>query len=382
MRLDFCGAARNPNAMSSVQSYRILLISTAVAPLGTGLGGGVELFVRNAVQGLQQRGHTVTVVAPESSTLDRCDRVVQIPGRLQPTAHTSQRDAPIVMPEPSVLSGMMAYAQAVQADYDIVLHFCYDWLPFYLTPFLKIPIAHYVSMGSLTDAMDAVIAQVTTAFPGTVGVCTQVQAATLPYPHTYRPIGSAVDLDRYHFCSTPDHALGWMGRISPEKGLEDAIAAAQATQIPLKILGKLENQAYWQQLQASYPHAPIEYLGFLDTQGLQAAIRTCRALLMTPKWVEAFGNVAIEALACGVPVIAYSRGGPIEIVRSGQTGWLVEPDSVEGLIDAITKIDQLDRQACRQQAEAEYSLDALAIRYEKWFHDILTESTHPDPCQV
>ena len=358
--------------MSSAQRYRVLLISTAVAPLGTGLGGGVELFVQNAVQGLQQRNHTVTVVAPETSTLSSCDRLVAIPGQLQPTAHTSQRDVPTVMPEPSVLSAMMTYAQTVQADYDIILHFCYDWLPFYLTPFFQTPIAHYVSMGSLTNAMDAVISKVTTAFPGTVGVCTQAQAATLPHPHSYRPIGSGVDLGLYHFCATPNNALGWMGRISPEKGLEDAIAAAQATQIPLKILGKLENQAYWEHLQSSYPHAPIEYLGFLDTQGLQAAIRTCRALLMTPKWIEAFGNVAIEALACGVPVLAYRRGGPTEIVRPGKTGWLVEPDNVEGLIGAIAKIDSLDRQACRQQAESEYSLEALALRYEEWFDDILT----------
>jgi UDP-glucose:tetrahydrobiopterin glucosyltransferase len=164
-----------------------------------------------------------------------------------------------------------------------------------------------------------------------------------------------------------------MGRTSPEKGLEDAIAAAQATQTPLKILGKLENRDYWNHLLASYPEAPLEYLGFLETRELQAAIRTCRALLMTPKWVEAFGNVAIEALACGVPVIAYRRGGPTEIVRHGQTGWLVEPDSVAGLVAAIAKIPELDRSACRQQAEAKYSLESLALRYEQWFQAILSE---------
>jgi UDP-glucose:tetrahydrobiopterin glucosyltransferase len=359
--------------MDAAPKYRILLVSTAVAPLGTGLGGGVELFVQNAVRGLQQRGHRLTVVAPEHSSLSSCDRLVQISGQLQPTAHTSPRDAPIMMPESSVISGMMAYAQHVQSDYDILLHFCYDWLPFFLTPFLQMPIAHYVSMGSLTDAMDAVIAQVTKQFPGTVGVCTQTQAATLPHSETYRPIGSAVDLGLYDFCAEPEQALGWMGRISPEKGLEDAIAAAQATQIPLKILGKLEDKAYWEHLRTTYPQAPIQYLGFLDTRGLQAAIRDCRALLMTPKWVEAFGNVAIESLACGVPVIAYRRGGPIEIVHQGQTGWLVEPDSVSGLVEAIANIDQLDRQACRQQAESEYSLASLALRYEEWFHDILTQ---------
>jgi UDP-glucose:tetrahydrobiopterin glucosyltransferase len=251
------------------------------------------------------------------------------------------------------------------------LHFCYDWLPFYLTPFFTTPIAHYVSMGSLTDAMDNAIGQVVKTFPGTVGVCTQAQAATLPFPERYRPIGSSVDLSLYDYCATPKPELGWMGRISPEKGLEDAIAAAQQAQLPLKILGKLENEEYWQHLQERYSDAPFDYLGFLDTRGLQAAIRTCRALLMTPKWVEAFGNVAIESLACGVPVISYRRGGPTEIIRHGETGWLVEPGSVEGLVEAIARTDQLDRAACRRQAEAEFSVEAIATRYENWFKDIL-----------
>ena len=100
-------------------------------------------------------------------------------------------------------------------------------------------------------------------------------------------------------------------------------------------------------------------------------LKTLRALLMTPRWIEAFGNVAIEALACGVPVIAYSRGGPSEIVRDGKTGFLVEPDSVPGLVSAIEKIDSLSRVACRKQAETEYSLAALGDRFEAWFNKIL-----------
>jgi UDP-glucose:tetrahydrobiopterin glucosyltransferase len=95
---------------------------------------------------------------------------------------------------------------------------------------------------------------------------------------------------------------------------------------------------------------------------------------MTPRWVEAFGNVAIEALACGVPVIAYARGGPAEIVKDGETGFLVKPDSVTGLIEAINRIDEIKRDRCRQQAESEYSLTALGDRFEVWFTKILKSS--------
>ena len=92
---------------------------------------------------------------------------------------------------------------------------------------------------------------------------------------------------------------------------------------------------------------------------------------MTPRWIEAFGNVAIEALACGVPVVAYRRGGPSEIVNHGKTGFLVEPDKVTELVKAINKIDRLDRQLCRQQAQTEYSLLALGDRFEAWFESLV-----------
>ncbi|HEY9834467.1 MAG TPA: glycosyltransferase, partial [Stenomitos sp.] len=178
------------------------------------------------------------------------------------------------------------------------------------------------------------------------------------------------DLLHYDFCAEPASWMGWMGRIAPEKGLEDAVAASQLTGIPLKIMGFLQDEFYWQQILQAYPNAPIQYEGFLSTDELPQHLRQCRALLMTPRWVEAFGNVAIEALACGVPVIAYRRGGPAEIVEEGKSGFLVEPDSVEGLVDALGKLDQIDRHACRQRVEVEYSNQAMGDRMEQWFWDI------------
>jgi UDP-glucose:tetrahydrobiopterin glucosyltransferase len=74
----------------------------------------------------------------------------------------------------------------------------------------------------------------------------------------------------------------------------------------------------------------------------------------------------MEALACGTPVVAYRRGGPAEIVRDGETGFLAEPDSVEALTTALGRIDRLERRACRNQAEREFSLAALGERAEAW----------------
>jgi UDP-glucose:tetrahydrobiopterin glucosyltransferase len=349
---------------------KLLLVSTSVGPLGSGCGGGVELTLLNISQLMVDRGHTLEVIAPKGSRLQNI-AVHEIAGALQVPAQTLVRTAPVTMPSDSVLGNMWEYVRQVQSQFDLIVNFAYDWLPFYLTPFLTTPVAHLVSMGSVSDAMDAVIEGVAVQYPHAIGVHTRTQAQTFGFSACCVPIGNGLDLTRYNFCERPDNVLCWLGRISPEKGLEDAVKACEVTGIPLKVMGHIQDQAYFEQIQRDFPKAPFEYLGFFNTDEMQAVVRQCRGLLVTPRWVEAFGNVVMEALACGVPVIAYRRGGPAEIVQAGRTGWLVEPDSVDGLITAIESLDQIDRQACRLQAEREFSLEALGDRTEAWFDAVL-----------
>jgi UDP-glucose:tetrahydrobiopterin glucosyltransferase len=349
---------------------KLLLLSTPVGALGSGLGGGVELTLRNIALELMSRGHSVDILAPRGSDMSGL-AIAQICGKLHTTAQTQGRKAPIEMPGDSVLANMWEYTRENQRKYDLLVNFAYDWLPFYLTPFLRTPIAHLVSMGSLTLAMDDVIGQTAAQFAGTIGVHSRAQAETFAFAADCRCLGNGIDLEVYDFCAEPENYLGWVGRIAPEKGIEDAIAAADRLGIPLKIWGAMPDSDYWDEICSSYADAAFTYEGFLSTQDLQKALGRCRGLLMTHKWVEAFGNVAIEALACGVPVISYKRGGPAEIVQDGVTGWLVEPDSLDGLVKAIARLPQIDRQACRQRAEAEYSMLAMGDRVEAWFYDIL-----------
>jgi UDP-glucose:tetrahydrobiopterin glucosyltransferase len=355
---------------SSSRPLKLLFVSTPVGPLGSGQGGGVELTILNMAQSLLDLGHHIEVMAPTGSQLNLPIPIHQVLGAVQIPAQSQSRQIPITLPPDSVLARMWQKAQQVQAQYDLIVNFAYDWLPFYLTPFFKTPVAHLVSMGSLNDAMDLVVGEVAQQFPHRIAVYTRTQAETFPFAAACYPLGSGLDLSLYEFCpqavANPTVSLCWLGRIAPEKALEDAVAAAQQTGIPLKILGQIQDPDYWQEIQRTFPTAPIHYLGFQTTQAMQQILRECAALVVTPRWVEAFGNVLIEALACGVPVIAYARGGPTEIIRDGQTGWLVEPDSVAGLVAAIGKLDQIDRQVCRQQAEQDYSLAAYGAKIQTW----------------
>ncbi|MFB2839200.1 glycosyltransferase family 4 protein [Floridanema evergladense] len=353
-----------------ISANKLLFISTPVGALGTGIGGGVELTLFNITKEMTRRGYKVEVIAPQGSVMQPFI-VKEISGELQIPGQTQTRTSPITMPKNSVLANMWEYARQVQAEYDLIVNFAYDWLPFYLTPFFQIPIAHLISMASYTDAMDRIIEQVATKFPGTIGVHTQTQAATFQLEQECTCLLNGLDLSIYQFCVQPSHNLAWVGRITPEKGLEDAVAAAKIAGIPLKIFGVIQDETYWQNICQDYPTETIKYMGFLSTFELQKELSKCLGLLVTSRVVEAFGNVAIEALACGVPLIAYRRGGLTEIVQEGKTGFLVEPDSVPGLVDAISRLNEIDRYACRQQAEATYSLEAMGDRVEKWFKGIL-----------
>jgi UDP-glucose:tetrahydrobiopterin glucosyltransferase len=248
-------------------------------------------------------------------------------------------------------------------------------LPFYLTPFfVTTPLAHLVSMATLSDAMDDAIIRAAKLRPRNVAMHSQAQADTFPKLATVVPVlGSGIAVDRYDMHMTADEPryLGFIGRISREKGLDDVIAAAEASGMPLKVWGLMQDRAVWDAAIAAHPAAQVSYEGFLPTDDLQAAIGGCSAIVMAPKWVEAFGNVAIEAMSTGVPVISYRRGGPAEIVTDGKTGFLVEPDDVDGLIAAIGRIDELDRVECRQRVEEEYSIPALAARVETWLEAVI-----------
>lgn len=352
---------------------RILLCSTPVGPLGSGIGGGVELTLHSLVLGLSDRGHLVEVVAPAGS-LHVGARVHQIDGHYQVSSQTEGREAPIAMPPQPVLGAMWDWVRRHQDRFDVVVNLAYDWLPFYLTPYLDVPVAHLVSMGSLNDAMDDAVARLVAARPGAAAVHSMAQAATFPQvAEQLVVVGNGIAVDRYdvHLSADEPGYLGFIGRISPEKGIDDVFALSARTGVPVKAWGLMQDHDCWEAAQARYPEAQVTYEGFLATDELQAAIGGCRAIVMTPKWIEAFGNVAIEAMACGVPVIAYRRGGPAEIVIDGETGFLVEPDDVDGLVAAVHRLDEIDRLMCRQRVDELYSTTALAERIDGWLDGVI-----------
>jgi UDP-glucose:tetrahydrobiopterin glucosyltransferase len=360
---------------------RILIASTPVGPLGSGIGGGVELTLHSLVLGLSGRGHHVEVVAPAGS-LHVGARVHQIAGSPQVPSQIVGRNVPIDMPPQPVIGAMWEFIRNHQHRFDVILNMAYDWLPLYLTPFLSTPVAHLVSMGSLNEAMDCAVNELLDARPNCAAVHSLAQAATFPgNASRFAVLANGITVQRYDFRATADQPrhLGFIGRISPEKGIDDIFAISAASGLPVRAWGLMQDPACWHAASLRCPNAQVTHEGFLTTDDLQSAIGGCTALVMTPQWDEAFGNVAIEALACGVPVVSYRRGGPAEIIDDGVTGFLVDPDDIVGVVAAIDRIRTIDRRACRRVVERRFSTEAMAERTEQWLRRVVapTGSTRP-----
>jgi len=348
---------------------RVLLVSTPMGRLGSGRGGGVELTLTNAVAGLLARGHAVTVLAGEGSRLSADCAGAQLwceAGADQLSWQHQDRQAPVTMPPDALLGRLWRRALVEQHRFDVLLNLAYDWLPLWLTPHTATPLAHLVSMGSVAEVMDGLIAELARSHPRHLAFHTAAQAADFALPDPPRLVGNGFDLERYRFQAEPEPLLGWAGRIAPEKGLEDAAAVAADLGLPLAVWGLEEDGAYARRVAAAVPAGTLQWRGFLPTDQLQAELGRCAVLLNTPKWNEAFGNVVVEALACGVPVAAYARGGPAELVQEGVTGALAVPDDRASLAAAVQRARQVHRAECRRWVETHCSQQAFAERLEAW----------------
>lgn len=173
--------------------------------------------------------------------------------------------------------------------------------------------------------------------------------------------------------------LAFIGRISPEKGIERAIAIARLFGVPLKIAAKVDRvdeQYFREQVEPLLDDPSIEFIGEIGERAKSEFLGEAQALLFPIDWPEPFGLVMIEAMACGTPVLAFRSGSVPEIIEDGITGRIVS--SVDEAILALPEVIALDRRTIRRRFEERFTAARMAKDYVNIYRKLLKSASRID----
>jgi glycosyltransferase involved in cell wall biosynthesis len=183
-------------------------------------------------------------------------------------------------------------------------------------------------------------------------------------------IHHGIRLEDFPYDPRGSEDLLFFGRIHPDKGAAEAIAAARRAGRRLIMAGIIQDQDYHnEQVVPALDECSVVFRGPVGGAARAEVLGSAHALLHLINFDEPFGLSVVEALACGTPVIAFNRGSMPELIDPGVTGFLV--DNVDAAVDAIDRVDEIDRAACRAAASARFTVDRMADRYLDLYRSLL-----------
>lgn len=187
-------------------------------------------------------------------------------------------------------------------------------------------------------------------------------------------VHNGIDLSLYPLLRSGGDDLIFLGRIHPDKGVHLAIAVARLSGRPLVIAGIIQDKTYFrEQVEPHIDNHQIRYIGPVDVPGKNALFAGAGALLHLNTIPERFGLVLAEANAAGVPVIAMNLGSCGEVIEDGRTGFLVT--TVNEAVQALERLGEIDRAACRERVQRYFSIDSMVDAYEQVYSTIFDLET-------
>ncbi|TAK30001.1 MAG: glycosyltransferase family 4 protein [Chloroflexota bacterium] len=331
-------------------------LSESVPPL---LYGGTERVVYYLTQELMRMGHDVTLFASGDS---------RTAARLVPGCPKALRLDEAVY-DPYAYAMLQLGRVFDHADEFDVIHSHLDYFTFPFTRLVRTPTL--VTPHGRLDLFD--IAPIFREYTevNLVSVSNN-QRNPLPFANWLGTVYHGIDLGDYRFGAGDGNYLAFLGRISPEKGVDLAIRVAQHVGMPLKIAAKVDaaDKAYYDSVIAPLLETDnVEFVGEVDQAAKSEFLRNAYALLFPIRWPEPFGLVMIEAMACGTPVIALTMGAAPEVIASGRTGFVC--DSYEAMVQAVCRVHEIDRRECRHHVETNFSARVMALGYEDIYRRLI-----------
>ena len=330
--------------------------------------GGTEAVVSLLVDGLVRRRHDVTLFASGDSRTEA--------SLVSTFAKSRSDDLGLTQPELLHALGCVhdAHAFDVVSDHTGALGLALS----NLTPTPFVNTVH----GTLAGEAGALYRRVCEVTPGAALVSlTESHRSTAPDLPWTATIPNAIALHD-HPCRSGrgGEYLFWLGRMSADKGPVNAIEVARASGMPMLLAGKVRGaaeQKYFDEEVQPLLGGGIDYVGEIDLQERVRLLHGARALVNPLAWDEPFGLVMVEAMACGVPVIATPRGSVPEIVVDGITGWIAS--TVADMAAAVERCAEIDPRECRAVAERHYSPERMVGDYVDAFHHVIERSGRAIP---
>lgn len=338
---------------------RIAQIAPPWTPVPPPLYGGIELVVDRLCRGLAEAGHDVLLYTTGDSTCP-------VPKAwVLPEAEGHR----IGMAVPELRHVIHAY-DAVQ-DFDIV-HDHSVFGPLYAERYPHLRVVTTIH-GPFNDELRDLYSRSADRVP--IICVSHDQRAGAPDIPVARVIHHGIDAADFPFGDGSGGYLLFLGRMAPEKGADRAADVARAAGVPLLMAAKMREpweRAYFEAEVEPRLSADIRYLGEVPHERKLELLAGAMALINPIRWHEPFGLVMTEALACGTPVIAFPEGAAPEIVDHGKTGFLCT-DEAE-MVQAVTKIGDLDRRACRAAVEGYFSRRRMVDDHLDLYESLLAES--------
>lgn len=186
---------------------------------------------------------------------------------------------------------------------------------------------------------------------------------------------NGINLNDFTFNNQPQDYLVWLGRIHYGKGTWNAVNVVVKAKQKLIMAGNTtceSDEEYFKKIKPLIDGKKIKFIGEVNRKEKNKLLSGAKALLFPTIWEEPFGLVMIEAMACGTPVIAFNKGAAPEIVKDGETGFIVKDD--KEMIEAIKKVDKINRTQCRKHIEKYFTVEKMVDEYERVYEKIIRKN--------
>lgn len=348
---------------------RVALVASARYPIREPYPGGLEAHTGQLARALRERGHDVTVFAAPGSDPDLEVRPLPpLPEISASARHDVAMPADWFLAEHHAYLSLLVTLSGEPGRYDVVHNNSLHYLPLSFADLVDAPVLttlhtpptpwmeSAVRLGDPERLHFAAVSEHTAAeWSSAVGTRATV-------------VRNGVDVERWR----PGPGGGppvWFGRIVPEKGPVEAIRAARAAGVGLRLAGPRPDRRYFDDEVAPLLGDGIVYEGHLGHEALSRLVGGASVAVVSPCWDEPYGLVVAEALACGTPVAGFARGALPEIVDSS-CGVLVPPGDVVALAAAIGLAAELSRDAARSRAVRHCSAGAMVSGYERLYRTV------------